>query len=88
MDIFCLISPSDILSIDELTTILKIIGQFDVKYIRTLLITIITSVFNVSRYVINSDNVCLDFQNSHYYPLANEVAKGYSNATVRPSVRP
>jgi len=23
-----------------------------------------------------------------YYPLANEVAKGYSNATVRPSVRP
>ena len=24
----------------------------------------------------------------HYYPLANEVAKGYSNATVLPSVRP
>ena len=23
-----------------------------------------------------------------YYPLANEVAKGYSNATVRPSFRP
>ena len=23
-----------------------------------------------------------------YYPLANEVAKGYSNATVRPSVCP
>ena len=23
-----------------------------------------------------------------YYPLANEVVKGYSNATVRPSVRP
>ena len=23
-----------------------------------------------------------------FYPLANEVAKGYSNATVRPSVRP
>ena len=23
-----------------------------------------------------------------YYPLANEVAKGYSNATVLPSVRP
>ena len=22
------------------------------------------------------------------YPLANKVAKGYSNATVRPSVRP
>ena len=22
---------------------------------------------------------------SHFYPLANEVAKGYSNATVRPS---
>jgi len=22
-----------------------------------------------------------------YYPLANEVAKGYSNATVRPSLR-
>ena len=22
------------------------------------------------------------------YPLANEVAKGYSNATVRPSIRP
>jgi len=21
-----------------------------------------------------------------YYPLANEVAKGYSNATIRPSV--
>ena len=25
---------------------------------------------------------------SCYYPLANEVAKGYSNATVRPSFRP
>jgi hypothetical protein len=24
----------------------------------------------------------------NYYPLANEVAKGYSNATIRPSVRP
>ena len=24
----------------------------------------------------------------NYYPLANEVAKGYSNATVRPSFRP
>jgi hypothetical protein len=24
----------------------------------------------------------------YYYPLANEVAKGYSNATVRPSVFP
>jgi hypothetical protein len=23
-----------------------------------------------------------------HYPLTNEVAKGYSNATVRPSVRP
>jgi hypothetical protein len=23
---------------------------------------------------------------THYYPLANEVAKGYSNAIVRPSV--
>ena len=23
-----------------------------------------------------------------YYPLANEVAKGYSNATVRPSILP
>ena len=23
---------------------------------------------------------------NHFYPLANEVAKGYSNATVRPSV--
>jgi hypothetical protein len=23
-----------------------------------------------------------------YYPLANEVAKGYSNATVRPSFLP
>jgi hypothetical protein len=23
---------------------------------------------------------------NHYYPLASEVAKGYSNATVRPSV--
>jgi hypothetical protein len=30
------------------------------------------------------------YQNSHTcnYPLANEVAKGYSNATVRPSIRP
>ena len=24
----------------------------------------------------------------HCYPLANEVAKGYSNATIRPSVLP
>jgi hypothetical protein len=30
-----------------------------------------------------------DFQYMHvYYPLANEVARGYSNATVCPSVRP
>jgi len=29
----------------------------------------------------------LDEFNALFYPLANEVAKGYSNATVRPSFR-
>jgi hypothetical protein len=29
-----------------------------------------------------------EFIKVSYYPLANEVAKGYSNATVRPSVLP
>jgi len=28
------------------------------------------------------------YEQQVYYPLANEVAKGYSNATVRPSFRP
>ena len=27
----------------------------------------------------------LSIKGDNYYPLANEVAKGYSNATVRPS---
>jgi hypothetical protein len=35
-----------------------------------------------------SDDVCWDTQYWHYYPLANEVAKGYSNDTVRPSILP
>ena len=30
----------------------------------------------------------LEVSNICYYPLANEVAKGYSIATVRPSIRP
>ena len=29
---------------------------------------------------------CCIFIHTSYYPLANEVTKGYSNATVRPTV--
>jgi hypothetical protein len=35
LDIFSLISPSDIVGIKEMTRILKIIGQCDVKHIMT-----------------------------------------------------
>ena len=44
----------DIVSINELTPILKIIGQFEVKYPKTLSINTITSVLNVSTYIITT----------------------------------
>ena len=57
---FCpLISHSDIFSINKRTLILKIIGQGDVKHIMTLLVKIITSVLNVSTYIITSITVGL-----------------------------
>jgi len=47
-----LISSSDFVGINELTLILKIIGQCDVKHIMTLPIKTITSVLKVSTYII------------------------------------
>ena len=47
LDIFSLISPSDIVGIKEMTRILKIIGQCDVKHIMTVPIKAITLVLNV-----------------------------------------
>jgi len=35
-----------------------------------------------------TDDIFKFIQVRHNYPLANEVAKGYSNATVLPSVLP
>ena len=40
------------------------------------------------REVVFTNGNTVDSLKLFYYPLANEVAKGYSNATVRPSVRP
>jgi len=47
-----LILPSDIFKIKELTLILKIIGQRDVKYIMTLPKRTVTSDLNVSTNII------------------------------------
>ena len=52
--IFPLISTSDIFSINELTLILNIIGQCDVKHIMTFPIKTITLVVKVSTYIITS----------------------------------
>jgi len=50
---FCsLISTSDSVSISELTLILKIIGQCDVKQIMILPIKTMTSVLKVSTYIL------------------------------------
>ena len=51
---FSLISQSDIVNINELTLILKIIGQCDVKCIMTILIKIIMTVLKVLTYTITS----------------------------------
>ena len=47
-----LILPSDIVRIKELTMILKIISQYDVKYVMVLPIKTITSVLKVLTYII------------------------------------
>ena len=39
------------------------------------------------REVVFTNGNTVDSLKLFYYPLANEVAKGYSNATVRPSFR-
>jgi hypothetical protein len=44
------------------------------------------SLFNRYSKLMIKQRLCYTFY--FYYPLANEVAKGYSNATVCPSVRP
>jgi hypothetical protein len=41
-----------------MTMILKIIGQWDGKYLMMLQIKIITAVLNVSTYIITSDAAC------------------------------
>ena len=64
-----LISTSDISNINDLTLILKISGECDVKH--TIMLPIIMSDLKVPTYIITSitarlvskDNVCLDFQN-------------------------
>ena len=54
LDIFPLISMSDVVSLKELTVILRNIGQCDVNSIMTSSIKTITSVLNVSTYIIIS----------------------------------
>ena len=57
-------SPSDIVSIAELTLIQKFIGQCEIKHIKT-----ITSALKISTFQTlhdTSDNVCLDLQNCCY----------------------
>ena len=73
---FPLISPCDIVSINKLTLMLKIIDQCDIN----------DKINNGWSRCDTSDDVRLDLQNFHY-PIANKVAKGYSNATVWPSFR-
>ena len=68
LDIFPLISPTDIFSIKEMSLILKNIGQGGVKHIMILLIKTITSVLKLLEYIsssywthfITSDHFCLD----------------------------
>ena len=76
LDIFPVITPSDIVSISKLTPILKIICQSYANHIMTSLIKTITSVLKVLTYIIisnsswsrsdTSDNVCLDHQSCRY----------------------
>jgi hypothetical protein len=54
LDIFPLISPSDIVCINGLTLILKNIGQCDVTLWRWILIKTITSMLNFSTYIMTS----------------------------------
>ena len=54
LDIFHLILPSDILNINKLTVILKMISQSDIKCIMTLSMNTIASVLKVSTYIITS----------------------------------
>jgi len=56
---FCpLISQSDIVSINDLTLILKYIGHRDFKYIMTLQMKIITPVLKILTYIITSITSC------------------------------
>jgi hypothetical protein len=50
-------------------------------WMRTIVVSHLQYIYH-NLYVFFNISVCLAF----FYPLANEVAKGYSNATVRPSV--
>ena len=61
LDIFPLISPSDIVSLNKLSLILKIIGQCDFKYLMTCHQT----------HCDTSDNVCLDFKTAVILYLSN-----------------
>jgi hypothetical protein len=54
LDIFPLISRSDVVHINELALILKIMCQCDVKCIKTLQLKTISSVLKVFTYIITS----------------------------------
>jgi type III secretory pathway component EscU len=60
LDIFPVITPSDIVSISKLTPILKIICQSYANHIMTSLIKTITSVLKVLTYIITSIAAGLD----------------------------
>ena len=60
LDIFPVITPSDIVSISKLTPILKIICQIYANHIMTSLIKTITSVLKVLTYIIISIAAGLD----------------------------
>jgi hypothetical protein len=56
-------------------------GQNPLKDVDSRVFTRMLRCKNLTRWPLTYDLA----QYWHYYPLANEVAKGYSNATIRPS---
>ena len=61
---------------------------FTTDFFYYLKLTVLHIIFNVCYLTrVTVDHLVCHLVSSSYYPLANEVAKGYSNATVRPSFR-
>ena len=67
--------------------IILVILKTDLVECQSMFGTNYISLREVTRLELCNDQVKLFTENA-YYPLANEVAKGYINATFRPSVLP